>query len=122
MLFVMSVLLLFAGRPEILIAPAGFKGVLPRDGPEPVTPRTRKSDMERMIAKVGEEARPLVEAYQDEAVVALRRCSVDVGKKLSRFYPDGLARMPSNRVEFLSADWRPGTDDDCCSVGDSTRR
>jgi hypothetical protein len=81
---------------------------------DPQDPRVRRAAREQVVARVGEESRGLVEAY-DEAVVALGHCSVPVAKRLSLFYSQGgLDRFPRPRDFLVMLTQQRGNADDVC--------
>lgn len=74
--------------------------------------RARRAERERAVAKVGPEARDLVETHGDEAVAAIFTCSKAVGVKLAAFHSSGeLGKLPRPR-DLLRVIAKPGNGDD----------
>ncbi len=81
---------------------------------EQIEARSKRAAREQIVARVGAESRPFVEAYGDVAVAALRACSVQVAKRLAEFHPEGLEKFP-RPGSFLGIlhEYEGGADDIC---------
>ncbi len=80
--------------------------VVPPPPPPPPGPREKRAAREAAVAKVGPEARGLVEAYGEPAVEALNAVSRPVGKTLAECYSCGALSKTGKPSRFAPCDRR----------------
>lgn len=86
-----------------------YAALLPGGWPlDPADPRERRAAREAAVARVGEAARGLVETYGEPAVLAIRACPTEIGRRLAEFHTSGrLAKIP-RPADLLTCIGQPG--------------